>query len=77
MDVSEKERWQNNFKIAGEIAGDETRKKKLIQKAYEIGGKYVTTYWGCAQSTFLATPDTLRTEGIEILTKEDEETTNY
>jgi len=73
MDREEKERWKRNMRVAEEIAGDKKRKEKLIQKAYEIGGRYVTTYWGCAQSTFLATPDTLRTENIEILTKEDEE----
>ncbi|RLG01251.1 hypothetical protein DRN58_02140 [Thermococci archaeon] len=73
MDEEEKERWKKNIKIAHEIAKDKERKERLIKKAYEIGGKYVTTYWGCAQSTFLAIVDTLRTEGIEILTKEDEE----
>lgn len=73
MKEEERKRWQQNIDIAGEIARDDERKQKLIKKAYEIGGKYVTTYWGCAQTTFLAIPDTLRAEGIEIFTKDDEE----
>ena len=73
MNKDEKERWQKNIKIAHEIAKDKERKERLIKKAYEIGGKYVPTYWGCAQITFMGIVDTLRTEGIEILTKEDQE----
>ena len=73
MQKVEEKRWDKNKKIAREIAEDKERKEKLINNSYQIGGKYVTTFWGCAQATYLATVDTLRTEGIEILPKEDEE----
>ena len=69
----EQKKWKQNTKIASEINKDEKRKKDLIKRAYEIGGKYVTVYWGCAQTTFLATVNTLREAGIEILSKSDEE----
>ncbi|MGQ9616697.1 MAG: C-GCAxxG-C-C family (seleno)protein [Spirochaetota bacterium] len=72
MIEKEKEQWRRNISIAREIIGDEKRKEKLIKLSYEIGGKYVPTYWGCAQSSFLATVDTLREFGIEILTENDE-----
>lgn len=68
----EKEQWRRNDSIAREIIGDEKRKEKLIKLGYEIGGKYVPTYWGCAQSSFLATVDILREFGIEILTENEE-----
>jgi hypothetical protein len=73
MTDQEKKRWEKNMDVAVGIAGDSKKREELIKKGYEIGGAYVTTYWGCAQSTFLATVDTLREFGIEILQKEDEE----
>jgi hypothetical protein len=72
MRDEEMKKWHENRKLAEEIAGDKEKRGNLIKKGYEIGGEYVTTYWGCAQSTFLATTDTLREFGIEILTWEDE-----
>jgi len=72
MKDAEKKRWKKNMQIAREIAADKEKREDLINRGYEIGGRYVTTYWGCAQSTFLATVDTLRTVEIELLQKEDE-----
>ncbi len=73
MKDSEMKKWRENMRIAAGIAGDEKKREALIGKGYEIGGEYVTKYWGCAQSTFLATVDTLREFGIEILEKKDQE----
>ena len=73
MKDSEMKKWRENMRIAAGIAGDEKKREALIGKGYEIGGEYVTKYWGCAQSTFLATVDTLREFGIEILKKKDQE----
>lgn len=73
MKDSEMKKWRENMRIAAGIAGDEKKREVLIGKGYEIGGEYVTKYWGCAQSTFLATVDTLREFGIEILEKKDQE----
>lgn len=73
MSKVEKSNWESNIETAKRIADNEGKMKELIESAYEIGGDYVTTYWGCAQSTYLATIDTLRNKEIEILTKKDEQ----
>lgn len=69
----EKKKWEENSKIAANIAADDSRKGELIKRAYKIGGDYVPIYWGCAQTSFLATVHVLREVGVEIITKEDEE----
>lgn len=73
MSEEEITRWEKNIEISEEIANDEERKKDLIESAYEIGGDYFTTFWGCSQASYMATVDTLRTEEIELLTKNDQE----
>jgi len=52
---------------------DEEKKRRCIEKALELGAKYVLKYWGCSQSTFAAIIDALRSEGIEIIPKEIED----
>lgn len=47
---------------------DEEKRRRCVQKAHELGAQYVTTWWGCAQSTFCATMGALRSEGIELVT---------
>ena len=48
-------------------------KDRVIERAGELGGKYVHIYWGCGQSSFSAVVDALREAGIELCTKQDEE----
>jgi hypothetical protein len=52
---------------------DEGSRKRAVEKAYDLGAQYVTTWWGCAQSTFCATIGALRSVGIELITPELEE----
>ncbi|MBN2323503.1 MAG: C_GCAxxG_C_C family protein [Spirochaetes bacterium] len=73
MKDAEMKKWKKNMSVAAGIANEKQRREEVIKKGYEIGGEYVTKYWGCAQSTFLATVDTLREFGIEILSKDDSE----
>ena len=52
----------------------ESKKENAIQKARELGKEYENLYVGCAQSSFAAIVDSLRSEaGIELFTLEDED----
>jgi hypothetical protein len=44
-----------------------------VKKARELGGQYVQKYWGCAQSTFAAVIDALRSAGVELVSPEIED----
>ena len=48
-------------------------KRNCVQKTREITAKYVQTYWGCAQSSFMGIVDGLKAFGIEIMTLEVQE----
>jgi hypothetical protein len=51
-----------------------TDKAHAAEKARELGADYLKVYFGCAQVTFMAVLDALRSEGIEIVSKEMQET---
>ncbi len=53
--------------------GNIDKKGRCMRKTRELGIKYVKTYVGCAQSTFAAVVDALRSEGVNLVTPEVEE----
>ncbi len=56
------------------MSGKNGKKEKAIQKARELGKEYENLYVGCAQSSFAAIIDALRSEAdIELLTPEEED----
>ena len=56
------------------MTGKESKRKKAIQRARELGKEYENLYVGCAQSSFAAIVDSLRSEaGIELFTPEEED----
>lgn len=50
-----------------------SKKERCIQKARELGAWYEAELAGCGHSTFAATIDALRSEGIEIISEEVED----
>jgi hypothetical protein len=52
----------------------ESNRDKAMQKARELGKEYENLYVGCAQSSFAAIVDALRSEaGIELFTPEEQD----
>jgi len=51
-----------------------TKKEKIVAKAKELGKENETRYDGCSQSSFAAVVDAFRSEGIELVTPEEQET---
>jgi hypothetical protein len=49
-------------------------KARAAEKARELGAEYLKVYFGCAQVAFMAVLDALRSEGIEIISKEMQDT---
>jgi len=50
-----------------------TKKERIVAKAKELGKENETKYIGCSQSSFAAVVDAFRSEGIELLTPEEQE----
>jgi hypothetical protein len=48
-------------------------KEEIIKKAEELGKEYEAKYGGCCQSTFLAVVDALRWGGLEVISKDIED----
>jgi len=48
-------------------------KVRCMRRARELAAQYTTKYWGCAQSSFSATLDALREEGVELVSKEEQD----
>lgn len=48
-------------------------REQCVRRAVELGIRYVPVYWGCAQTTFCAIVDALRSEGLQLVTPEVQE----